>query len=126
MGENKHTPSKPGWYWAKWKIADDGTRDGGELTPSDRWEVVEVVDNGGEDPADKLRVSVSGVEKTQSVENFFWGDRIIKADIMTELVAALQASTHALRSYQYGNAATELAESIAGKNDAVLSKIGGA
>jgi hypothetical protein len=30
-------PTKAGFYWAKWSIAAEGTRDGGELTPSDQW-----------------------------------------------------------------------------------------
>lgn len=32
------TPTKPGWYWAKWKIATEATHDGDELTPSERFE----------------------------------------------------------------------------------------
>lgn len=71
----KHpAPTKPGFYWAKWKIADEGTRDGDDLTPSDRWEVVEVVENriDTEHP-DYLRVAVAGVEPSQTFGNFFWG-----------------------------------------------------
>lgn len=26
-------PTTPGYYWAKWRIAADGTREGDELTP---------------------------------------------------------------------------------------------
>ncbi len=39
-----------------------------------------------------------------------------------DLYAALTAAVHALRSYQYGNASTELAETIADSCDAVLAK----
>ena len=62
-------PTAPGHYWAKWKIADDGTADEAEFTPSDRWEVVEVL----YDPNGPLRVFVPGVEASQAIENFFWG-----------------------------------------------------
>ena len=71
--ERFSTPKRPGFYWAKWKIANRGTKEGDELTPSDRWEVVEVWENGGEDPRNYLRVSVPGVENAQLLENFFWG-----------------------------------------------------
>lgn len=73
------TPTKTGFYWAKWKIADEGTREGDELTPSDRWEVVEVCDNYGDDPRNYLRVSVSGVFMSQSIENFYWGPGPLEA-----------------------------------------------
>ena len=36
-------PREPGFYWAKWRIAAEGTRDGDEFMPSDKWEVVEVI-----------------------------------------------------------------------------------
>lgn len=63
-----YQPTKPGFYWAKWRIADDGTRDGGELTPSSKWEVVEVHED-----THGLAVFVAGVEQPQAVDNFFWG-----------------------------------------------------
>lgn len=68
------TPMKTGFYWAKWRIADEGTKEGDELTPSDQWEVVHVFENiaDTEDP-EYLRVEVPGVERSQSLENFFWG-----------------------------------------------------
>lgn len=67
------TPEQPGVYWAKWKIAEDGTVEGNELTPSSRWEAVQVFENGGDDPTDFLRVLIPGVQKSQSLENFTWG-----------------------------------------------------
>lgn len=74
---NSWTPTGAGFYWAKWKIADDRTREAEELTPSDRWEVVEVVVNhvDREDP-EHLRVSVSGVECSQPLDGFFWGEKV--------------------------------------------------
>lgn len=64
-------PSSVGWYWAKWKIADDGTRDGDENATGAVWECVEVYEPNNNDGL--LRVFVAGVERTQSLENFFWG-----------------------------------------------------
>lgn len=68
------TPTKPGFYWAKWRIADEGTKEGDEQTPSDRWEVMHVFENCLDVEDDEyLRVEVPGVERGQSLENFFWG-----------------------------------------------------
>ena len=71
----KHaTPTAPGFYWAKWRIASDGTRDIEEFVSSDRWEVVEVCENHI-DPfdAEYLVVAVAGVEKGQALDGFVWG-----------------------------------------------------
>jgi len=73
----KHpVPTKEGHYWAKWRIAADGTIEGDEITPSDIWEVVQVNINGGTDPETYLSVSVPGVEKTQWLDCFVWGPRV--------------------------------------------------
>ncbi|RUU29715.1 hypothetical protein [Mesorhizobium sp. M6A.T.Ce.TU.016.01.1.1] len=40
------------------------------------------------------------------------------------LVAALKAASHALRSYQYGNSATDLAQSTADFCDEALKSVG--
>ena len=72
-------PDGPGFYWAKWlwRIADDGTREGDELTPLDPWEVVEVFKNTLDtDDEDHLRVAVAGVETSQPLISFFWGRAI--------------------------------------------------
>lgn len=70
------TPTKPGFYWAKWRIADDGTDDDGEGCggPHADWEVVEVCENcmDANDP-EYLRVAVTGVARSQSLGNFSWG-----------------------------------------------------
>jgi hypothetical protein len=67
-------PKKAGHYWAKWRIANDGTREGDELTPSDTWEVVQVFENCLDHTDDEfLAVHVPGVERSQSLENFVWG-----------------------------------------------------
>lgn len=65
-------PTKPGYYWAKWRIATDATHEGDELTPSDTWEIVQVNDNGG-DGLEELSVSVTGVRETQWRDQFVWG-----------------------------------------------------
>lgn len=67
-------PTEPGYYWAKWRIASDGTHEGDELTPSDEWEIVQVNQNSS-DPSDReyLSVSVSGVRETQWPDCFVWG-----------------------------------------------------
>lgn len=76
---DKHsTPTRPGYYWAKWRIAADGTRDGDELTPSSQWEVVEVCENHNGEPGEELSVSVAGVEKTQWLDCFIWGPGPLK------------------------------------------------
>ncbi len=74
-------PLHSGFFWAQWRKADPGTREGAESTPSDRWEPVEVFENTAtpEGP-DHLRVFVLGVEMTQSLENFAWGEEIKRPD----------------------------------------------
>ena len=71
-----YVPKFVGFYWAKWRIADDGTKEGDELTPSNTWEVVQLI-NGGSIDKPHFYVSVPGVEKIQSVENFVWGKMVI-------------------------------------------------
>jgi hypothetical protein len=67
-------PIREGFYWAKWRIAEDGTREADELTPSDDWEVVYVFENCLDEASDeRFMASVPGVERAQSMENFFWG-----------------------------------------------------
>lgn len=71
------TPTRPGYYWAKWKIASPGTLEGDELTPSNTWEVVQVWQNSVDPNSDEpLGVSVPGVRETQWPDQFFWGLRI--------------------------------------------------
>jgi len=68
-------PTEEGFYWAKWRICDDGTADEDEFHPSNTWAVVEVFENHMNDgEPDQFRVLVGGVEQSQSAENFFWGD----------------------------------------------------
>ncbi len=70
-------PTKPGYYWAKWRIATDETHEGDELTPCDDWEIVQVNDNGGEPGTlTELSVSVHGVRETQWRDQFVWGSYV--------------------------------------------------
>ncbi|MER9176194.1 hypothetical protein NKH72_21695 [Mesorhizobium sp. M0955] len=78
-------PLKPGYYWAKWRTAADGTVDGDELTPSDNWEIVQVVENDPDweiHPAEEkaLFVFVCGVGEAQWRDGFVWGDFIAPLD----------------------------------------------
>lgn len=69
-------PSVPGFYWAKWRLADQGDTKTAEYEtylPLNTWDVVEVFENQNSGVIDALRVLVSGVEDSQSLENFFWG-----------------------------------------------------
>lgn len=71
------TPTEAGFYWAKWKIASDGTADMPEFTPSDTWEVVEVfVNQIDRDNPEHFMVSVCGVSRSQALDGFYWGERV--------------------------------------------------
>ena len=95
------TPTKPGFYWAKWKIADEGTRDGDDLTPNDRWEPVEVaINSGSPDDPDYLRVDVPGVERSQSLGNFFWGPEVLGPDAPNDFSRGVAAAIRLLREEQ--------------------------
>lgn len=72
-----HPPTKPGYYWAQWRKAVPGTRDAAELTPSDRWEPVQVFENALDDQhPEYLMVEVGGVERAQGLDCFVWGPAI--------------------------------------------------
>lgn len=74
------TPTKEGFYWAKWKIADPGTYPN---HPQDEhvllkdWEVVNVWESGSPGSGD-MAVHLVGVEKCQSLDCFFWGPGPLK------------------------------------------------
>ncbi|MDR7220326.1 hypothetical protein [Aminobacter aminovorans] len=71
------TPTKPGYYWAQWRKAVPGTRDARELTPSDRWEPVQVFENALDDQDPQyLMVFVGGVDNAQGLDCFAWGPAI--------------------------------------------------
>lgn len=72
-----NTPTTPGFYWARWLKADPDTDDNGEgcVGVNAEWEVVEVYENSLDEQDDEyLRVCVCGVARSQSIENFEWGE----------------------------------------------------
>jgi hypothetical protein len=82
MPENT-IPQEPGYFWAKWRIAADGTCEGDELTPSDAWEIVQVNWNisgwknlTDEEEPERLLVSVPGVREPQGRDGFVWGTKV--------------------------------------------------
>lgn len=70
-------PNHEGHWWAKWRIATDETCEGDELTPSDKWEVVQVNDNNGAvGTLEEFSVSVPGVREVQWRDGFIWGPKV--------------------------------------------------
>lgn len=66
-------PTRGGFYWAQWMVAEEGTRHGDVLTPSNGWDVVYVYENDiDRNNPEFLRVLVVGVEASQSLQNFNW------------------------------------------------------
>lgn len=65
-------PREPGFYWAQWISAQPETREG-PLAGHEEWIVVQVFENAGPSDADYLLVFVPGVETSQSVADFVWG-----------------------------------------------------
>ena len=90
-------PDKAGHYWARWKIKNPGTAEEDD-PPSGQWEVVQVFENCIDpDDGEYLMVAVAGVERSQSVENFHWGERVqepsyAKPDDALRIVRAMSAS----------------------------------
>lgn len=64
-------PTTPGFYWAKWRIADAGVDRMYDYTPSARWDVVEVFASENED--EPLRAYIAGIPGDHSLDGFFWG-----------------------------------------------------
>lgn len=66
-------PTEPGWYWAEWRIAEDGTfeREADDTTPQTWPEVVEVFDRGSLDEPE-LRAAVTQIAKAQGLDCFVW------------------------------------------------------
>lgn len=85
---NPKIPTKPGYYWAKWTAAADGTHEGDELTEYPTWCIVEVWYNSlpphDADDDEAFGVSVPGVRESQWLDCFLWGDFI--ADLRKENV----------------------------------------
>ena len=91
------TPTREGFYWAKWRIAAEGTVEGDELTPSNDWEVVQVNDNNGEGD-EAFSVSVPGVEKPQWLPDFVWGPGPLVPPAARSDAATLREAARVLRA----------------------------
>jgi hypothetical protein len=77
-------PTKPGYYWAKWRIPSDDTPPECFVL-SDTWEIVQVnanqVDWADDPMADEaLSVMVPGVQQSQWRDCFVWGDFVAPLD----------------------------------------------
>lgn len=80
---------------------------------------------------DEAVITIDGREEDQiivSCENSLeLADRLIRyVNAHAEIVKALTAAAHALRSYEYGNSAPDLAHDIAAHCDAVSKQMGAA
>lgn len=69
--QDLQVPNKPGFYWAKWQICEDGTDDEENWKPSGEWIVVKV-EIALLDKDRDLDVTVLGEPVYQSLENFIW------------------------------------------------------
>lgn len=66
-------PTEAGFYWAEWRVCEDGTADEDSFHPITLPEVVDVFVNQFRDRGpDDLRVHVSGVAASQGLDCFVW------------------------------------------------------
>lgn len=63
-------PTKGGFYWAKWKIADEGVAPEYDYTPGP-WEPVELIIEPG-----RAIVEMMSMPHQQSADCFHWGPRL--------------------------------------------------
>ena len=77
------TPTKEGFYWAKWMIADDHLPE--PYTPFTTWEPAEVFLDDGRQPAE-LRVSLIGHEFDQARDCCHWGAALEPPTDRTQLI----------------------------------------
>ncbi|RWR14234.1 hypothetical protein [Paenirhodobacter populi] len=68
-------PKKSGFYWGRWHTPARGTADGGEMCTGTAWEVHEVWLAGFDEG---LKVFVPGVEKSQPLDAFEWGEEVVR------------------------------------------------
>jgi hypothetical protein len=75
----------------------------------------------------ETRIPIKSAGRTIAYVQLRPGDGDVAAAIcaLPKLITALAAAAHALRSYEYGNAATDLAKGIADSADAALNKARG-
>lgn len=67
-------PTTRGFYWCKWRIAEDDTHEADKIEwPQDSLIIVEVFfAEHGDNDQPVFRADVPGYARTQSVENFIW------------------------------------------------------
>jgi hypothetical protein len=67
-------PQEAGFYWARWLTADKTDTVGSLLTPTEKWDLVYVLENSTDERSnERFRVLVVGVEGSQGIQNFAWG-----------------------------------------------------
>ena len=74
------TPDKEGSFWGRWHTPEAGTQDCGECCNGNVWEIHAVFDNNGFDGEDRFRVLVPGVERSQPLDAFEWGEEVERPD----------------------------------------------
>lgn len=91
-------PTRPGWYWAK--LVTPTRMPEGEDWASPDWEIVEVVDNGGEGD-EALGVMVAGIQPMQWPRDFTWGPPVAdrKPETPEQELARLEAEQAAAPSW---------------------------
>jgi hypothetical protein len=67
-------PTAPGFYWAKWRIADADVDRMYDYTPSSQWDVVEVYYSDGHEG---LRAYICGIPGSHSLEGFHWSPDVL-------------------------------------------------
>jgi hypothetical protein len=80
---------------------------------------------------DEAVITINGREEDQIIVScegsLDLADRLIRyVNARDDVIKALTAAAHALRSYEYGNSAPDLAHDIAAHCDAVSKKMGAA
>ena len=94
-------PTRPGFYWAKWKL-NDGTIDAmfDTSSPTALWEVVEVYWRDYCDDPDAMYVWLMGVPGTQPAENFYWGPGPLEKPVSPVFKPDEEKQYAARRAYQ--------------------------
>ncbi len=75
-GKRYPVPTEEGYYWAEWRIAEDGTfgkpEDDDNFIITNQPEVVHVYDDENDGENYIWKVDVPGYAKDQSLDNFVW------------------------------------------------------
>lgn len=75
-------PQHPGFYWGRWHTPENGADHGfdqdGEICTGLDWEVHMVACDRTDCTGKRLVAFVPGVEKTQPLEAFEWGEEVTR------------------------------------------------